>query len=148
MIGPIGHFVFRPVGTIQTIRFSLVVTIAYFPGFNVAKTSVSRDKNASEVLRLHDAGLSQRQIAARLGVSRSMVVRILDSGEPVQPAAYNPDVASFRAELLTALDQAGDIAVVRQLEAYERQFNAEYGLSGAGAVKAARLRRMMFEGLR
>jgi transcriptional regulator with XRE-family HTH domain len=112
----------------------------------MAVTSVIRDKNASDVWRLHDAGLSQRQIAERLRISRPMVQRILSVDDPIQYAASG-DVAEFRAELLTALDQAdGDLVFLRRLEAAEARFNAEYGLTGRGMVKAAQLRRMMAEG--
>jgi transposase len=125
----------------------------------MASTSVKRDHNASEVVRLDAAGLSQRQIASRLGISRPMVQRILDSYDPGSSNGSDEEVSEFRKSLLDALDEvwAGnrDSFITRdgvvdpmlyRLEAAESAFNAEYGLTGRNAIKAAKLRRMMAEG--
>lgn len=122
----------------------------------MAKTSAARDRKSAEVRRLAAAGVSQRQIAARLGISRPMVQRILDSYDPA--GVDESEVADFRRELIESLDAVwvtngrsflcGGVVdpMLYRLEAAENAFNAEYGLFGARAVQAARLRRMIAEG--
>ena len=115
----------------------------------VASTSIDRDRKASEVRRLAAAGLSQRQIASRLGVTRPMVQRILASSDPVRTSA-DPDVDEFRrevTEVATEAFQDRNLDALKILEGYESQFNDEYCLAGNRAVKIAKLRRMMLEGI-
>jgi transcriptional regulator with XRE-family HTH domain len=124
----------------------------------MASTSTVRDRYSSEVLRLHGAGLSQRQIAARVGITRPMVQRIVNSADPSELSGSDDEVSEFRRELLEALDalwaENGNsfikggavIPMLYRLENAETAFNAEYGLTGNHAVKAAKLRRMMAEG--
>lgn len=57
----------------------------------MASTSVTRDQNEAEVLRLHASGMPQRAIATRLGVSRPMVQRIINSSDGILPAGSDDD---------------------------------------------------------
>ena len=115
----------------------------------MATTSVERDRKASEVRRLNAAGLSQRQIAARLGVTRPMVQRILASSDPVGTAG-DPDVDDFRreaGEIAAEAFQDRNMDALKILEGYESQFNDEYELRPPKAVQVAKLRRMILEGI-
>jgi len=124
----------------------------------MATTSVKRDQNTAEVWRLHAAGLSQRQIASRLHITRPMVQRILDSADDRPSIGSDDEVSEFRSELSDALvavwegNRGSWISngvvdpMLYRLEAAENRFNSEYGLSGNRGVKAVKLRRMMAEG--
>jgi len=114
----------------------------------MAKTSVERDRVEPDVRRMDAEGLSQYQIATRLGISRPMVQRILATPDQRHGVASDPDIASFRSEVTDVARIAfedGDIDQLRLLEECETEFNAGYGLSAPNAVQAAKLRRMMLE---
>ena len=115
----------------------------------MAKTSVERDQVDFEVRRLANAGVSQRQIASRLGITRPMVQRILAKPDQRKDSVSDPEVASFRSEVTEAADTAfanGDLSQLQLLEECESEFNAEHGLQRPRAVQAAKLRRMMLKG--
>jgi hypothetical protein len=127
----------------------------------MASTSADRDRNAREVRRLSAAGLSQRQIADRLNITRPMVQRILVSSDPAElNGSDDSDVDEFRGEVLAELRGTGTWRgqlhsflldgevdpLLYQIEAAEVRFNSEYELTGRRAVKAAKLARMMGEG--
>lgn len=83
----------------------------------MAVTSVTRDQKSAEVMRLHAAGLSQRAIAARVGISRPMVQRILDSSDPLAVAGLEDDPDGVIAEF----DEMSDAAAADgSLDAYRR----------------------------
>jgi transcriptional regulator with XRE-family HTH domain len=118
----------------------------------MAVTSGDRDRNAAEVRRLHAAGMSQRQIAQRLNISRPMVQRILETSDPV--ALNGSDEAELRAEMRRELDAIwaenggsfvhGNAVDPRVIELEKTE---DYMRSiGAADIKSARLARMMAQG--
>jgi transcriptional regulator with XRE-family HTH domain len=118
----------------------------------MAATSVKRDQNTVEVMRLHAAGLSQRQIATRVGISRPMVQRILDSADEMPFSGS--DEAELRSEIRQELDtifrENGKSFVrgttvdprVIMLEETEDYMRA----NGVADIKSAKLARMMAQG--
>ena len=61
----------------------------------MAVTSVQRDHNTADVMRLHASGVSQRAIASRLGISRPMVQRIIDSADDYPVIGSDSDGVSL-----------------------------------------------------
>ena len=113
----------------------------------MAKTSLGRDSKAGEVFRLRSAGLSQRQIASQLGITRSMVQRILEKSGPDGSVGSDADESRFRADMREVIDlAAGDESLLRGYVKVEERFNAEHGLTGAERVQMATLALMMAEG--
>lgn len=111
----------------------------------MAKASLDRHSKSSEVFRLDSSGLSQRQIAGRLGITRSMVQRILEKSDPV--GSVGPDVSKFRADMREVIDLAdGDLSLLRGYARVEEQFNDQHGLKGMKRVLMATLALMMAEG--
>jgi transcriptional regulator with XRE-family HTH domain len=118
----------------------------------MAVTSGDRDRNAAEVRRLHAAGMSQRQIAQRLNISRPMVQRILETSDPV--ALNGSDEAELRADMRRELDaiwaeNGGSFVRGNQVDprVIELEKTEDYMRSiGAADIKSARLARMMAQG--
>jgi transcriptional regulator with XRE-family HTH domain len=118
----------------------------------MAATSVKRDKNTVEVMRLHAAGLSQRQIAARVGISRPMVQRILDSADP--DTFNGSDEDELRREIRQTLDiiwseNGGSFVCGNQVDprVIELERTEDYmRVNGIADIKSARLACMMAQG--
>lgn len=111
----------------------------------MSNASNQRKSVDSEVRRLDAAGMSQRLIAARLGISRPMVQRVLREPDPLPVSSG--EVEKFRADMREAIALAdGNLSQLRELVKVEEHFSDQCGLTGVKRVQLATLHVVMIEG--